>query len=99
MIKTHTNNQDPYRETRNYYNKLLLELIPEFEKKIEQGKNSFQLAMRYAIIGNVIDFNPIHNILLEDIFNCFEKVEEFQLAIDDSKTLDEDVLNAKYYYI
>lgn len=51
--------------------------------------------MKYAIVGNIIDFNPIHNILLEDIFDCFKKMEEFELAIDDSKTLAEDILNAK----
>lgn len=94
-IKKYTNNQDPYKETRNYYNTLFLKLLPEFERKIEQAEKSFQLAMRYAIVGNIIDFNPIHNTLLEDIFDCFEKMEEFELAIDDSKTLTEDILNAE----
>jgi len=95
MIKIYANNQDPYKETRSYYNTLFLNLLPEFEKKIEKAKNPFELAMRYAIIGNIIDFNPIHNLLLEDIFDCFEKMEVFQLAIDDTKMLIEDVLNAK----
>lgn len=95
MINRHTNNPDPYKETRNYYNALFLKLLPEFEKKIEQAEDSFQLAMRYAIVGNIIDFNPIHNTLLEDIFDCFEKMEQFDLAIDDSHTLMEDISNAK----
>lgn len=95
MIKKYTNNQDPYKETRNYYNTLFLKLLPEFERKIEQSENSFQLAMQYAIVGNIIDFNPIHNALLEDIFDCFEKMEEFELAIDDSEKLTGDILNAK----
>lgn len=95
MIKNYTNNQDPYKETRNYYNTLFLKYLPEFEGKIEQAENSFQLAMKYAIVGNIIDFNPIHNTLLEDILDCFEKMEEFELTIDDSNTLVEDILNAK----
>ncbi|NRY59245.1 damage-control phosphatase ARMT1 family protein [Clostridium beijerinckii] len=95
MIKEHTNNQDPYKETRNYYNTLFLKLLPEFERKIEQDENSFQLAVRYAIVGNIIDFNPIHNTLLEDIFDYFEKMEQLELAIDDSKELAEDILNSK----
>ncbi|WP_270566039.1 damage-control phosphatase ARMT1 family protein [Clostridium beijerinckii] len=95
MIKEHTNNQDPYKETRNYYNTLFLKLLPEFEKKIEQVEDSFQLAVRYAIVGNIIDFNPIHNTLLEDIFDYFEKMEQLELAIDDSKELAEDILNSK----
>ncbi|NOW05177.1 damage-control phosphatase ARMT1 family protein [Clostridium beijerinckii] len=95
MIKKHTNNQDPYKETRNYYNTLFLKLLPEFERKIEQAENSFELAVRYAIVGNIIDFNPIHNTLLEDIFDYFERMEQLELAIEDSKELAEDILNSK----
>lgn len=95
IIKKYTNNPDPYKETRNYYNTLFLELLPEFDKKIEQSENSFQLAIRYAIVGNIIDFNPIHNTLLEDIYDFFEKMEQLELAIDDSKALMEDIINAK----
>lgn len=95
MIKKNTNNPDPYKETRNYYNTLFLKLLPEFERKIKQAGNSFQLAVQYAIVGNIIDFNPIHNTLLEDIFNYFDKMQQLELAIDDSKALMEDILNAK----
>jgi len=74
---------------------MFLKLLPKFERKIEQAANSFQLAVQYAIVGNIIDFNPIHNTLLEDIFDCFEKMEKLELAIDDSKALMEDILNSK----
>jgi len=95
MIKIHTNNPDPYKETRNYYNTLFMKLLPKFERKIELAENPFLLAMRYAIVGNIIDFNPIHNTLLEDIYGCFEDMEQLELAIDDSTTLMEDILGAK----
>lgn len=94
MIKRHTNNPDPYKETRNYYNTLFMELLPEFESKIEQAENSFMSAIRYAIVGNIIDFNPIHNTLLEVIYDCFEKMEQLELAIDDSHALMKDISNA-----
>jgi len=94
MIKRHTKNPDPYKETRNYYNTLFMELLPEFERKIEQAENSFMLAVRYAIVGNIIDFNPIHNTLLEDIYDCFEKMEQLELAINDSHALIKDISNA-----
>jgi len=94
MIKRYTNNPDPYKETRNYYNNLFMELLPEFERKIEQAENPFMLAIRYAIVGNIIDFNPIHNTLLEDIYDCFEKMEQLELAINDSHALMKDISNA-----
>ncbi len=95
MIKRYTNNSDPYKETRNYYNQLFLKLLPEFEQKIQRAENSFQAAVRYAIVGNIIDFNPIHNILLEDIFDCFEKMDQLEMAIDHSEALMKDILAAK----
>lgn len=94
MIKRHTNNPDPYKETRNYYNTLFMKMQPEFERKIEQAENSFMLAIRYAIVGNIIDFNPIHNTLLENIYDCFEKMEQLELAINDSHALMKDISNA-----
>jgi uncharacterized protein with ATP-grasp and redox domains len=95
MIKRYTNNPDPYKETRNYYNTLFLKLIPEFEKKIEQADNSFLSAIRYAIVGNMIDFNPIHNIQLEDVYEYFRNLEQLELAIDDSQSLREDIQKAE----
>ena len=95
MIKRHTNNSDPYKETRNYYNTMFLNLLPEFERKIEQAEDPFMLAIRYAIVGNIIDFNPIHNTLLEEIYDCFEKMELLELAIDDSHLLLKDIENAE----
>ncbi|WP_160692296.1 ARMT1-like domain-containing protein [Clostridium sp. C2-6-12] len=95
MIKKHVGNPDPYKETRNHYNTMFLKLLPEFEKKVDEAEDSFQLAVRYAIVGNIIDFNPIHNTLLEDIFDCFEKMDDSELEINDSKALKEDILSAK----
>ncbi|GKX66418.1 damage-control phosphatase ARMT1 family protein [Inconstantimicrobium mannanitabidum] len=95
MIKEHTNNPDPYKETRQYYNTLFLDLLPQFEKKIEQAADSFHLAVKYGIVGNIIDFNPIHNTLLDDIFDYFEKMEHIELAIDDSEILKKDILNGR----
>jgi len=95
MIKKYTNNPDPYKETRNYYNSLFLQLLPEFARKIYQAEKPFELAVRYAIVGNIIDFNPIHNTLLEDIYDYFDKMDQLELTINDSKTLMEDIVSAK----
>lgn len=91
IIKKHTGNPDPYKESRNYYNTMFLNLLPEFERNIEQSNNPFLLAIRYAIVGNIIDFNPIHNTLLENIHDCFENIDQLELAIDDSDTLIKEI--------
>lgn len=95
LIKKYTNNPDPYKDTRAYYNALFLELLPDFEYKVNQSDHSFRMAVKYAIVGNIIDFSPIHNTLLEDIYDYFDKMDELEFAIDDSQSLINDILAAK----
>lgn len=94
LIKGHTNS-DPYKETRKHYNSLFLQLLPELEEKIAKSDNPFLLAIRYAIVGNIIDFNPIHNTLLEDIYHYLDKTQQMELAINHSEELTKEVVNAK----
>lgn len=94
LIKDHTNDPDPYKAIRKHYNSLLMELLDEFELKIEQSKDPFQMAIRYAIVGNIIDLNPIHNTYLDDVTSYFHNIDQFQLAIDDSERLIEEIRTA-----
>lgn len=95
IIKIHTNNPDPYKETKHYYNTMFLNLLPEFESKLEQAENPFMLAVCYAIVGNIIDFNPIHNTLIEEVHEYFKNIHLSELAIDDTNSLISDIKNAK----
>lgn len=95
LIKKHTQNPDPYKETRHYYNTLFLQYLPEFEQKINAVTYPFQAAVRYAIVGNIIDFNPVHNTHLDDVLGFFQKMDELEFAIDDSAALIEDIFTAK----
>lgn len=95
VIKIHSNNPDPYKETRNHYNSLFLDLIPQFQKQIEQSSAPFPMALKYAILGNIIDFNPMHNTLLDDIYSAFAQIDQQDLAIDDSDLLIKEITTSK----
>ena len=95
MIKRYTNNQDPYKETRNYYNALFMKYIPQFEAIIERAQDPFLMAVRYAIAGNIIDFNPIHNTLLKDVLHCFDNMEQLEFAMNDSVALKKELQGAQ----
>lgn len=94
ILKKETGSEDPYKETREHYNKMFLEQIPDLEQEINVVENPFIEAIKYAIIGNVIDFNPIHNILLSDINACFSQLKGEQLEINDSNLLMQEIMNA-----
>lgn len=95
LVKEETGCEDPYRETRMKYNKMFLERLEDIEEEINDSENPFLAAIKFAIIGNIIDFNPIHNLLLSDIEACFDKLKEDQLELDDSNKLMEEIKNAK----
>lgn len=95
ILKQETGNEDPYRETRMKYNKMFHQRIQEFEQEVEKGEEPFLTAIKYAIIGNIIDFNPIHSLSLSDIENFFDKIKSEELEIDDSRKLYQEINNAK----
>lgn len=100
LVKEHINNEDPYMEIRNYYNDLFLTVLDSFEEKINQSEDPFKEAIKYAIVGNIIDFNPIHNSNLDNIMQCFENIKNLELAIDHSDKLRSDLeIGRKVLYL
>lgn len=95
LLKIETGNNDPYKETRAHYNKLFLEQIPQLEEEINASDNPFLASIKYAIIGNIIDFNPIHDLSLSNIESCFANLKKEQLELDDYALLFEEICKAE----
>lgn len=94
MLKREIGCADPYRETRARYNRLFLEHLPQWEQEIESAKNPFLESVKYAIIGNIIDFNPIHALGLLEIEACFDRLKGEKLELDDSALLLQELQKA-----
>lgn len=94
LLKKETGNNDPYEETRTRYNKMFLDRIPELEQKINESDNPFLESIKYAIIGNIIDFNPIHDLTVSDVEAYFTKLKKEKLELDDSTLLIQEVHRA-----
>ena len=95
MLKGHIHNDDPYQETRNYYNDLFLKLSDQIEDAANQAADPFKTAVKYAIIGNIIDFNPVHNITLENVMAYFKNADHTPLTIDCTDELLQNLRSAK----
>ena len=91
VLKRITGNVDPYKKTRERYNKMFLDRIDLFEEEIAKSEDNFMEAVKYAIIGNVIDFNPIHELTESDINEKFEILKKEKLEIDDTEELRKDI--------
>lgn len=95
LVKQHIGNNDPYYQIRQYYNQLFLKDIDYFEQKINDANHPFVEAIKYAIIGNIIDFNPVHNQDIHDIMKWFKNIDQYTLTIDHSEQCMEHLKEAK----
>lgn len=94
LLKDETGSQDPYKETRDRYNKMFLEQLPALEQEINKADNPFLESVKYAIIGNMIDFNPIHDLSISDVKDYFDKLKKESLALNDSPLLVQEIQDA-----
>ena len=56
VLRQLTENGDPYREIKQRFNRLALELYPRLKRLVVQSNTPLETAVRLAIAGNVIDF-------------------------------------------
>jgi len=56
---------DPYRDVKDGFNRMALDMLPEFEAQVREGPDPLSLALRLAIAGNVIDLG-VNGGLTED---------------------------------
>jgi len=47
---------DPYREAKDRFNRMALEMLPELSERVRSAGDPLYMALRLAIAGNVIDF-------------------------------------------
>ncbi|HEX9970986.1 MAG TPA: ARMT1-like domain-containing protein [bacterium] len=92
IIRAVLNNADPYYEIKKQFNQLLLNYYPDLKNLVEQADDPFQMALRFAIAGNVIDFGPNQPF---DINKTLEQAKSIVLAIDDSVSLQESISRSK----
>jgi len=82
---------DPYHQIKEKYNRMMLELYPDFEILIKESDNPIDTAMRLAIAGNVIDFGSKYQF---DAMDTINRIIGAKLAIDDSLHLRHDLSQA-----
>lgn len=75
-------NKDPYKETKEFYNKSLLEVYSKIEKIVQDSENQLDTALKIAVIGNVIDFAARHEFDSNSVFKMIDDIDEINFAID-----------------
>ena len=58
------------------FNQLLLQMEPELEKEIQKSQNTLKEAIRYARIGNYIDFSAVEHVTKEEFLELFRREDD-----------------------
>ncbi|NLF95136.1 MAG: DUF89 family protein [Candidatus Riflebacteria bacterium] len=64
---------DPYRPAKDHQNRMALAMLPDLRRRIESASDPFDMAMRTAIAGNVIDLGVPGSVTEESIRISIEK--------------------------
>ena len=64
---------DPYKEIKQKFNRFVLDLYPEFQKRIFAANYPFDAAVRLAVAGNIIDFGVNARITPETLLETVDQ--------------------------
>jgi uncharacterized protein with ATP-grasp and redox domains len=85
IVREETGIQDPYKEVKEKYNEIILNLYTRIKEIINKSPDPLNTAIRMAIAGNIIDFGPKreHDIniekTIEDVLNKDFTIDDYQL--------------------
>ena len=78
-LRMATGNTDPYKKVKKTFNRLAWEILPDIRSRIALADNPFELALKVAVAGNVIDFGINGNITEADVREAVAEVINFPI--------------------
>ncbi len=70
---------DDFAEIKRYFNDLMLSKEKEFRASIENSAEPFETAVKFALLGNYIDFGAMYSVSEEKLNELIETVETAEL--------------------
>jgi len=83
---------DPFEEEKDFCNQSALELYKVWKPKVVSADNPFDLALRLAIAGNIMDYGANNSF---DVNDTIKDVIHADFAIDHSLLLNQKIKQAK----
>jgi len=69
IIRNITNCKDPYKNVKDNSNKMAKEMYPSLKEIVEESDDPVLMAIKLAIVGNVIDFGTTNRFDVKDMIN------------------------------
>ncbi len=86
---------DDYAELKSYFNKLMMNLTNDFEKHINKAEDKLFTALKFALLGNYIDFGALKNVDESRLLKIPKDAETLSLSRQEYINFKNDLCNAK----
>ncbi|MCI1666114.1 MAG: ARMT1-like domain-containing protein [Atopobiaceae bacterium] len=86
---------DPYAKMKREYNDLTLSMEGTLVERIRSAASPAQTALRYAAVGNLIDFGPSEGFTPDDLVALIDSAPSLDFVVDDSAELLERAARAR----
>ncbi len=95
ILLKHIDGTDPYADVKARCNREAMKMVPSTREKILNAADSFSVALKYAIAGNLIDYGLEHPVSVEKQNEQIDAIANTPFALDDSGELREALRRAK----
>ncbi len=82
LIRELTGNDDPYFEAKKQSNTMALDLLPKLRAQMEKSGDPLEMAIRFAIAGNILDFGALRNVSKEILLETIDQSTELPIDGD-----------------
>lgn len=72
-------NETDYTAIKRHYNDLMLTMLPYMKEKVERSEDRLKEAIRYAMVGNYIDFGALENVNEEELKKQLDTAEDISV--------------------
>lgn len=87
--------EQDFTEIKKYYNEQMLKRYNNFCQTITASSEPLKLAIRYAMIGNYIDFGAMKNVDEEQLHELLAQAESIELNPTEYENLKNEIINKK----
>jgi len=76
IIRKTTHSKDPYKRVKDQANNTAKNFFPYLKKLVKESDDSLLMAVKLAIVGNVIDFGTTNRFNIDEMINAAVRTEE-----------------------
>ena len=73
-IRELTGQEDPYRAVKDRFNNMAIDLLPDLRERIKTADDPFAMAVRLAIVGNIIDLGVKSSLTEQAVLKSIDRV-------------------------